>query len=119
MLSVYEPISGSKFSKSGSSKNSIIVMDKPSHIFLIVDIVGFLLFPNLILFNVDCVIPHVVLRPFKVISFVLHNCKIRLQLASPIVINIAPLYYLFYLDILQKVNYIGLLCCFCLLFISI
>ena len=109
MPSVYEPISGSKFSKSGSSKNYIIVMDKTSHIFLIVDIVGFLLFPNLILFNVDCVIPHVVLRPFKVISFVLHNCKIRLQLASPIVINIAPLYYLFYLDILQKVNYIGLL----------
>ena len=79
-------ISCSRFSNNGESKKSLIDISKPSHIFLIVEIVVLLLRPQVILLRVDCVIPHSVDNLLMVIFLSLHNSSIRSFTASPIVI---------------------------------
>lgn len=61
-----------------------MLISSPSQIFLIVEIVVLLFLPEIILFKVDCVIPHIVASLLMVIPLTLHNSKILNFTAKPI-----------------------------------
>ncbi len=77
-------ISCSRFSNRGELKKSWMVISKPSQIFLMVLIRGFLLLPLTMLLNVDCVIPHIKAKPLTVVKFFLHRSNILWRTASPL-----------------------------------
>ena len=75
-------ISCSKLSKLSQLKNSDNLILRPSHIFLIVEILGSKLEPFIILFRLDCVIPQIIDNLLIDKLFCSHSCKICCFIAS-------------------------------------
>ena len=84
-------ISCSKSLKKTVLKNSLRVISKPSHSFLMVTIPGFWLSPFKMLFTVDCGTPVKLANALGVIQFCLHNIRILCATASLVFIESSPL----------------------------
>lgn len=78
----FQLISCSRLSKYGDVKNSARVMSRPSHIFLMVDTVGFVFGRLNMLLMVDCVMPQIDASPLRVSPLSRHNSFIRFLIAS-------------------------------------
>ena len=92
---LYYFISCSKLSKYSVSKNSESVISRPSHIFFIVETVGFVLLREMILLSVDCVMPHIVDNLLSVMFLSSHSSRIRLWIACVSIFS-TPFYFKYF-----------------------